>query len=74
MARPKALTPAQAQQTRELLLKWPNTIAGIARGVGVSRSTIYRAIEENGWDRMVPEMARGGYWYWRPESQHRVRE
>ncbi|MDX6419209.1 MAG: hypothetical protein QOG28_3829 [Trebonia sp.] len=42
LGRPPALTPEQLREVRELLLRPENTVSGIARQLGVSRSTIYK--------------------------------
>jgi len=42
LGRPPALTQEQLREVRELLLRPENTVAGIARQLGVSRSTIYK--------------------------------
>jgi DNA invertase Pin-like site-specific DNA recombinase len=42
LGRPPALTPGQLREVRELLLRPENTVSGIARQLGVSRSTIYK--------------------------------
>ena len=42
LGRPPALTEEQLREVRELLLRPENTVSGIARQLGVSRSTIYK--------------------------------
>jgi DNA invertase Pin-like site-specific DNA recombinase len=42
LGRPPALTQEQLREVRELLLRPENTVAGVARQLGVSRSTIYK--------------------------------
>jgi DNA invertase Pin-like site-specific DNA recombinase len=42
LGRPPALTQQQLREVRELLLRPENTVSGIARQLGVSRSTIYK--------------------------------
>lgn len=42
LGRPPALTKEQLREVRELLLRPENTVSGIARQLGVSRSTIYK--------------------------------
>jgi DNA invertase Pin-like site-specific DNA recombinase len=42
LGRPPALTQEQLREVRELLLRPENTVSGIARQLGVSRSTIYK--------------------------------
>jgi DNA invertase Pin-like site-specific DNA recombinase len=42
LGRPPALTPEQLREVRELLLRPQSTVSGVARQLGVSRSTIYK--------------------------------
>jgi DNA invertase Pin-like site-specific DNA recombinase len=42
LGRPPALTQEQLREVRELLLRPESTVSGIARQLGVSRSTIYK--------------------------------
>jgi DNA invertase Pin-like site-specific DNA recombinase len=44
LGRPPALTQEQLREVRELLLRPENTVSGIARQLGVSRSTIYKCL------------------------------
>jgi DNA invertase Pin-like site-specific DNA recombinase len=46
LGRPPALTPGQLRDVRELLLRPGNTVAGVAREVGVSRSTLYKYLPD----------------------------
>jgi DNA invertase Pin-like site-specific DNA recombinase len=46
LGRPPALTPDQLREVRELLLRPENTVAGVARRLGVSRSTIYKYLPD----------------------------
>ena len=46
LGRPPALTPEQSREVRELLLRSENTVAGVARRMGVSRSTIYKYLPD----------------------------
>lgn len=46
LGRPPALTPEQLREVRELLLRPENTVSGIARQLGVSRSTIYKYLPD----------------------------
>ncbi|WP_222849299.1 recombinase family protein [Trebonia kvetii] len=46
LGRPPALTPDQLREVRELLLRPENTVAGIARELGVSRSTLYKYLPD----------------------------
>ena len=70
MARPKVITVEQQQEIAQRLLEPDNTIAGIARQIGVSRATLYRFLESHPLDRTVYAMkARGGYWY---QRRHRA--
>ncbi|MEU7002646.1 helix-turn-helix domain-containing protein [Nonomuraea sp. NPDC046570] len=41
LGRPPALTPEQVRHARDLLTQPDNTVASIARLLGVSRSTLY---------------------------------
>lgn len=50
LGRPPALTPEQIAYARDLLSRPDNSVASIARLLGVSRSTIYKH---------VPELRRG---------------
>jgi DNA invertase Pin-like site-specific DNA recombinase len=46
LGRPPALTPGQLREVRELLLTPQNTVSGVARRLGVSRSTIYKYLPD----------------------------
>jgi DNA invertase Pin-like site-specific DNA recombinase len=46
LGRPPAMTPEQVRHARDLLSRPENTIASIARLLGVSRSTIYKYVPE----------------------------
>ena len=46
LGRPPALTPEQLRDVRELLLRPGQTVAGVAREVGVSRSTLYKYLPD----------------------------
>ncbi|MDQ1749564.1 MAG: hypothetical protein QOE71_620 [Pseudonocardiales bacterium] len=46
LGRPPALTPEQVRHARDLLTRPDNTVASIARLLGVSRSTLYKHIPE----------------------------
>ena len=46
LGRPPALTPDQLREVRELLLRPESTVAGIARQLGVSRSTLYKYLPD----------------------------
>ena len=46
LGRPPALTPEQSREVRELLLRPDNTVSGVARRMGVSRSTIYKYLPD----------------------------
>ncbi|MGH3211295.1 MAG: recombinase family protein [Trebonia sp.] len=46
LGRPPALTPEQLREVRELLLRPENTVSGVARQLGVSRSTIYKYLPD----------------------------
>lgn len=46
LGRPPALTPEQVGQARDLLARPGNTVASIARLLGVSRSTVYKHVPE----------------------------
>ena len=46
LGRPPALTPEQLREVRDLLLRPENTVAGIARQLGVSRSTLYKYLPD----------------------------
>lgn len=46
LGRPPALTPEQLREVRDLLLRPDNTVAGIARQLGVSRSTLYKYLPD----------------------------
>ena len=46
LGRPPALTPEQLREVRELLLRPENTVSGVARRLGVSRSTIYKYLPD----------------------------
>jgi DNA invertase Pin-like site-specific DNA recombinase len=46
LGRPPALTPEQLREVRDLLLTQENTVSGVARQLGVSRSTIYKYLPD----------------------------
>jgi DNA invertase Pin-like site-specific DNA recombinase len=46
LGRPPALSPDQLREVRELLLRPENTVSGVARQLGVSRSTIYKYLPD----------------------------
>jgi hypothetical protein len=46
LGRPPALTPEQLREVRDLLLRPENTVSGVARRMGVSRSTIYKYLPD----------------------------
>jgi DNA invertase Pin-like site-specific DNA recombinase len=46
LGRPPALTPEQLREVRELLLRPESTVSGIARRMGVSRSTLYKYLPD----------------------------
>ncbi len=46
LGRPPALNSDQLREVRELLLRPENTVSGIARQLGVSRSTIYKYLPD----------------------------
>jgi DNA invertase Pin-like site-specific DNA recombinase len=50
LGRPPAMTPEQVRHARALLARPDNSVASIARLLGVSRSTLYK---------YVPELASG---------------
>jgi DNA invertase Pin-like site-specific DNA recombinase len=46
LGRPPALTPEQLREVRALLLRPENTVSGVARQMGVSRSTVYKYLPD----------------------------
>jgi DNA invertase Pin-like site-specific DNA recombinase len=46
LGRPPALTAGQLREVRDLLLTQENTVSGVARQLGVSRSTIYKYLPD----------------------------
>jgi DNA invertase Pin-like site-specific DNA recombinase len=46
LGRPPALTPEQLREVKQLLLRPENTVAGVARRLGVSRSTLYKYLPD----------------------------
>jgi hypothetical protein len=46
LGRPPALTPDQLRDVRDLLLRPEGTVVGVARQLGVSRSTIYKYLPD----------------------------
>ena len=46
LGRPPALTPEQVRYARDLLARPDNSVASIARLLGVSRSTLYKYVPE----------------------------
>src|SRR5664280_3906508 len=56
LGRPPSLTAEQVRQARALLTRPENSVAAIARLLGVSRSTLYKHIPElGGWRRLAVE-------------------
>ncbi|WP_190816472.1 recombinase family protein [Saccharopolyspora pogona] len=57
LGRPPAMTPEQVRHARALLAEPDNTVASIARLLGVSRSTIYKYVPELSTNRALdPEL------------------
>jgi DNA invertase Pin-like site-specific DNA recombinase len=46
LGRPPALTPEQLREVRDLLLRPDSTVTGVARRLGVSRSTLYKYLPD----------------------------
>jgi DNA invertase Pin-like site-specific DNA recombinase len=46
LGRPPVLTPEQLREVRELLLRPESTVSGVARRLGVSRSTLYKYLPD----------------------------
>jgi DNA invertase Pin-like site-specific DNA recombinase len=53
LGRPPALTPEQVHQARVMLARPENSVASIARMLGVSRSTLYKHVPELGGRQFV---------------------
>lgn len=53
LGRPPALTPEQVAHARDLLSRPENSVASIARLLGVSRSTVYKHVPELRGDRVA---------------------
>jgi DNA invertase Pin-like site-specific DNA recombinase len=68
LGRPPALTGGQLHEARDLLLTPESTVSGVARQLGVSRSTIYKYLPDvmraGGPGRPGPDL--GGYAHGRP--------
>jgi DNA invertase Pin-like site-specific DNA recombinase len=60
LGRPPALTPEQIRHARHLLANPENTVASIARLLGVSRSTLYKHIPELGLGKPLPALVVDG--------------
>ena len=54
LGRPPALNPDQVSQARSMLARPENSVASIARLLGVSRSTLYKHVPELGGRQVVP--------------------
>ena len=54
LGRPPAMTPEQIRHARDLLTRPENTVASIARLLGVSRNTIYKYLPEIPAARALP--------------------
>jgi DNA invertase Pin-like site-specific DNA recombinase len=54
LGRPPALSPDQVSQARSMLARPENSVASIARLLGVSRSTLYKHVPELGGRQVVP--------------------
>lgn len=75
LGRPPALTPDQLREVRDLLLRPDGTVVGVARQLGVSRSTIYKylpdvmhagtagqpAVEPEGYEHGSPRRGAGAH-------------
>jgi hypothetical protein len=48
LGRPPALTPEQLGEVKELLARPDSTVSGVARQLGVSRSTLYKYLPDSG--------------------------
>jgi DNA invertase Pin-like site-specific DNA recombinase len=72
LGRPPALTPDQLREVRDLLLRPEGTVSGVARQLGVSRSTIYKYLPDvmhaAAAGRPVAELE--GYEHGRPAAAH----
>ena len=55
LGRPPAMTPEQIRHARDLLSRPENTVASIARLLGVSRNTIYKYLPEISSARALPD-------------------
>src|SRR5450759_1762234 len=55
LGRPPAMTPEQIRHARDLLTRPENTVASIARLLGVSRNTIYKYLPEISSARALPD-------------------
>ncbi|WP_262391815.1 recombinase family protein [Nocardiopsis sp. CNR-923] len=60
LGRPPALTPEQVRHARNLLARPENSVASIARLLGVSRSTLYKHVPELGGGRRALTGGTGG--------------
>jgi Helix-turn-helix domain of resolvase len=59
LGRPPAMTPEQVRHARDLLARPNNSVASIARLLGVSRSTLYKVRPGTRW-RPAADGGRGG--------------
>ena len=68
LGRPPALTPEQLREVRDLLLRPESTVSGVARQLGVSRSTIYKYLPDvmHAGAQGQPAAGPGGYPHGRP--------
>ncbi len=68
LGRPPALTPDQLREVRDLLRARENTVSGVARRLGVSRSTIYKYLPDVMHPGAAPPPARDldGYAHGQP--------
>ena len=55
LGRPPSLTAEQVRQARALLTRLENSVAAIARLLGVSRNTIYKYLPEISSARALPD-------------------
>lgn len=72
LGRPPALTPGQLREVRELLLRPENTVSGVARQLGVSRSTIYKYLPDviHAGASGQPTVERDDFAHGRPAAAH----